>query len=56
MVVAKPQRYGWYFVTDQATFATRDGTGALVFNDSLWLLGDWDTYDEAGLCVGVART
>lgn len=39
--LANPQ-YVWQQVTDAAAFAPRDGAGALVFNDRMWLLGGWN--------------
>jgi len=34
--------YKWVKVTDKADFAPRDGAGALVFKDTMWLIGGWD--------------
>ncbi len=39
------ERYRWVLVTPQAAFAPRDGAGALVFADRLWLLGGWNPDD-----------
>ena len=39
--------YQWINVTATAAYAPRDGAGALVFNDFLWLLGGWNPYDKA---------
>ena len=39
--------YRWVKVTDQAPFAPRDGAGAVVFADKLWLLGGWNPMDKA---------
>src|SRR5262245_33458168 len=39
--------YQWTKVTDRANFAPRDGAGALVFRDRLWLLGGWNPRDKA---------
>ncbi len=33
--------YEWVNVTKQAPFAPRDGAGALVFNNRMWLIGGW---------------
>lgn len=37
--------YRWVKVTCEADFAPRDGAGALVFKDSLWLIGGWNPKD-----------
>lgn len=37
--------YRWTSVTPQAPFAARDGAGALVFRDRMWLLGGWNPHD-----------
>ncbi|MHB0876640.1 MAG: Kelch repeat-containing protein [Anaerolineae bacterium] len=37
--------YRWTSVTAQAPFAPRDGAGALVFRDRMWLLGGWNPDD-----------
>ncbi|HEX7010347.1 MAG TPA: hypothetical protein VF184_10210 [Phycisphaeraceae bacterium] len=39
-------RYQWRCVTDRAAFAARDGAGALVFQDRMWLLGGWNPDDK----------
>ena len=39
-------RYQWTRINDQADFAARDGAGALVFKDKLWLLGGWNPGDK----------
>jgi hypothetical protein len=39
--------YVWVKVTGQAPFAPRDGAGALVFNERLWLIGGWNPSDPA---------
>jgi hypothetical protein len=39
--------YRWVQVTDQAPFAPRDGAGAVVFADKMWLLGGWNPLDKA---------
>lgn len=39
--------YEWTCVTENAAFAARDGAGALVFKDRMWLLGGWNPYDPA---------
>lgn len=38
--------YHWSCVTGQASFAARDGAGALTFNDRMWLLGGWNPSDK----------
>jgi hypothetical protein len=40
------QRYRWHIITRQAQFAPRDGAGALVFQDKMWLLGGWNPQDK----------
>lgn len=39
--------YEWVNVTMAAPFAPRDGAGALVYEDQLWLLGGWNPHDQA---------
>lgn len=38
--------YRWQAVTLKAPFAARDGAGALVFNNRMWLLGGWNPGDK----------
>ena len=38
--------YRWEPVSDRAAFAPRDGAGALVFRDKMWLLGGWNPSDK----------
>lgn len=38
--------YVWTRVTEQAAFAARDGAGALVFQDKMWLLGGWNPHNK----------
>jgi len=38
--------YQWTCVTERAAFAGRDGAGALVFRDRMWLLGGWNPGDK----------
>lgn len=38
--------YRWTPVTREAPFAPRDGAGALVFRDRMWLLGGWNPHDR----------
>jgi hypothetical protein len=40
------QGYQWVKVTGKAAFAPRDGAGALVFKDRMWLLGGWNPGDK----------
>ncbi|CAN5489797.1 hypothetical protein BH09VER1_BH09VER1_51690 [soil metagenome] len=37
--------YQWTKVTGTAAFAPRDGAGALVFKERMWLLGGWNPSD-----------
>jgi hypothetical protein len=39
--------YHWTNVTTKAAFAPRDGAGALLFKDRMWLLGGWNPRDKA---------
>ncbi len=38
--------YQWSCVTASAPFAPRDGAGALVYRDAMWLLGGWNPGDK----------
>src|ERR1051325_10085983 len=38
--------YQWTKITENAAFAPRDGAGALVFKDRMWLLGGWNPEDK----------
>lgn len=38
--------YQWTPVTEKAAFAPRDGAGALVFKNRMWLLGGWNPGDK----------
>jgi hypothetical protein len=38
--------YEWLSVTKKAEFAPRDGAGALVYRNRLWLLGGWNPADK----------
>ena len=42
----KVPEYEWIQVTPKASFAPRDGAGALVFKDRMWLLGGWNPGDK----------
>jgi hypothetical protein len=39
-------KYKWHRVTKKAEFAPRDGAGALVFRNRMWLLGGWNPNDK----------
>jgi hypothetical protein len=39
-------QYRWSKVTDRAAYAPRDGAGALVFQNKMWLLGGWNPSDK----------
>ncbi len=39
--------YRWVEVTGKAPFAARDGAGALVYGGRMWLIGGWDSHNEA---------
>ncbi len=38
--------YQWICVTENAAFSARDGAGALVFDNRMWLLGGWNPADK----------
>lgn len=38
--------YKWVQVTAKAAFAPRDGAGAIIFKDRMWLLGGWNPGDK----------
>jgi hypothetical protein len=38
--------YEWTQVTDKAAFSGRDGAGALVYRDKMWLIGGWNPWDK----------
>ena len=42
----EPVSYKWTEVTNRASFAPRDGAGALVFNDAMWMIGGWNPRDK----------
>ena len=44
-VNAQPD-HQWEQVTAQAAFAPRDGAGALVFQNKMWLIGGWNPGDK----------
>lgn len=48
---SKPARYVWTCATRDAAFAARDGAGALVFDDKMWLLGGWNPDDKVHFSV-----
>ena len=39
-------KYEWIKVTDKAAYAPRDGAGALVFQNQMWLIGGWNPGDK----------
>jgi len=39
-------RYRWVNVTNDAAYAARDGAGALVFQNKMWLIGGWNPEDK----------
>lgn len=43
---ATAAEYRWELVTAKAAFAPRDGAGALVFDNRMWLLGGWNPRDK----------
>ena len=45
-VCANAVEYEWVEVTGKAAFAPRDGAGALVYKDRMWLIGGWNPRDE----------
>ena len=38
--------YKWIRIADKAPYAPRDGAGALVFRDRMWMIGGWNPYDK----------
>lgn len=46
VVPSQARTYRWKQITPKAAFAPRDGAGALVFRDRLWLLGGWNPGDK----------
>jgi len=38
--------YEWIKVTDDASFPGRDGAGALVYDNRMWLIGGWNPGDK----------
>lgn len=38
--------YQWVKVTDKADFAPRDGAGAFVFKNRMWIAGGWNPFDK----------
>jgi len=38
--------YEWIKVTDEAPFPGRDGAGALVYDNRMWLIGGWNPWDK----------
>lgn len=46
MATQNPDGYAWSRVTDAADFAGRDGAGAVVMADRMWMLGGWNPWNE----------
>jgi len=44
--------YEWVQATGNAGFPPRDGAGALVYNDRMWLLGGWNPEDRTNFPMG----
>lgn len=42
----KMSEYQWIKINENAEFAPRDGAGALVFKNKMWLLGGWNPSDK----------
>lgn len=38
--------YRWTLVTEDAAFTPRDGAGALVYKNAMWLIGGWNPGDK----------
>lgn len=38
--------YAWSLVTNEAAFPPRDGAGALVYRNRMWLIGGWNPADK----------
>ena len=43
---AQKSMYRWTKITEEAPFAPRDGAGALVWDNRMWLLGGWNPNDK----------
>ncbi|MCA9115416.1 MAG: hypothetical protein KDA79_10035 [Planctomycetaceae bacterium] len=43
---AETPQYEWQQITLKGPFAPRDGAGALVFKEKMWLLGGWNPSDK----------
>lgn len=43
--------YAWSKINGHAAFAGRDGAGALVYHDRMWLLGGWNPDDKVNFPV-----
>ena len=44
--VGQAEDYVWINITDKAAYAPRDGAGAVVFQDRMWLIGGWNPSDK----------
>lgn len=42
----KNNLYEWVQVSDRAAFPPRDGAGALIYQDRMWLIGGWNPADK----------
>lgn len=42
----KNANYMWIKVAEKATFPARDGAGALVYDNKMWLIGGWNPGDK----------
>ncbi|MCX7424957.1 MAG: hypothetical protein NTW96_04930 [Planctomycetia bacterium] len=49
---AQDPGYHWVNVTNSAAYAPRDGAGALVYDDKMWLLGGWNPPDTVNFPRG----
>lgn len=46
IIESQEKRYQWENVLPNAPFAPRDGAGALVFKNKMWLFGGWNPQDQ----------
>jgi hypothetical protein len=47
------QQLVWELVTDSAAFGPRDGAGAMVYQDRIWLVGGWNPDSTPNRCSEV---
>jgi len=45
IIPSQEEEYIWELVTKSPGFEPRDGAGALVYENAMWLLGGWNAYD-----------